>query len=293
MDAARCAAMVWTREPSYEKPEISVRATTLYYQIVAPVMLPFLERRILNLFRCREGKCFFQRNRDHPPTGKEFDDLVHLEPIAQKNGRTERYLYVETVEEIVACAKVQSVEFHGWGSRAGEVETPDRLVVDLDPDPKLGFDEVKEAAVQVHRSFDAVGLESFAMLSGGKGIHIVVPLEAAAQWPEVDEFAKCFCTALAEAAPEKFTVALPKPRRRGRIFLDFLRNHRTATAVMPYSARAVVGMPVAAPVTWGELKDIDHSGVFTIAEVESLLQRAQSRELKDWGVGAQRLPRLR
>lgn len=70
--------MVWTREPSYEKPEISVRATTLYYQIVAPIMLPFLERRILNLYRCREGKCFFQRNREHPPTGKEFDKLVHL-----------------------------------------------------------------------------------------------------------------------------------------------------------------------------------------------------------------------
>jgi bifunctional non-homologous end joining protein LigD len=285
--------MVWTREPSYEKPEISVRATTLYYQIVAPIMLPFISRRILNLYRCREGKCFFQRNRDHPPTGKEFDKLVHLEPIAQKNGRTERYLYVETAEEIIACAKVQTVEFHGWGSRAGEVETPDRLVIDLDPDPKLGFDKVKEAAFQVHRSFEAVGLESFALLSGGKGVHIVVPIQPAAEWREVDEFAKSFCTALAEAAPDRFTVALPKPQRRGRIFLDFLRNHRTATAIMPYSARARAGMPVAAPVTWEELEEIDRSGMFTIAEAESLLKRARSRELKDWGVGAQRLPRLR
>src|SRR3954449_5690999 len=166
--------MVWTPEPTYEKPDISVRATTLYYQIVAPVMLPYLDRRLLNLFRCREGKCFFQRNREHPPTGKEFDDKVHLEPVAQKNGRTERYLYAASPEELGPCAKVQTVEFHGWGSRAGTVETPDRLVEDLDPDPALGFAAVKEAAFKLRRSFETIGLTSFALLTGGKGIHIVV-----------------------------------------------------------------------------------------------------------------------
>ena len=285
--------MVWTPEPTYDKPEISVRATTLYYQIVAPVMLQFLDRRLLNLFRCREAKCFFQRNREHPPTGKEFDKLVHFEPVQQKNGRTEQYLYVESAEEIVACARVQTVEFHGWGSRAGDVESPDRLVIDLDPDPKLGFQKVKEAAFQLHRSFEALGLESFALLSGGKGIHVVVPLEPVAEWDEVDEFAKGFCTALADAAPDKFTVALPKLQRRGKIFLDFLRNHRTATAVMPYSARARAGMPVAAPVDWDELAGIDRSDAFTIADVELLLKRSKSRQLKGWGSGGQRLPILR
>jgi bifunctional non-homologous end joining protein LigD len=187
---------------------------------------------------------------------------------------------------------VQTVEFHGWGSRAGEVETPDRLVIDLDPDPKLGFAKVKAAALQLHRSFEAVGLESFALLSGGKGIHVVVPLAPVARWDEVDAFAKGFCSALAENAPERFTIALPKRERRGRIFLDFLRNHRTATAVMPYSARARPGMPVAAPVTWDELQDIDRSDTFTIAEVETLLARARSDKLKKWGKGSQLLPRL-
>ena len=284
--------MVWTPEPTYEKPEISVRATTLYTEIVAPLMLPFVERRLLNLFRCREGKCFFQRNREHPPTGKEFDKLVHFEPVTQKNGRTERYLYVESAEEIVACAKLQTVEFHGWGSRAGQVETPDRLAIDLDPDPKLGFGKVREGAFQLQRSFEALGMQSFALLSGGKGIHVVVPLEPAAEWPEVDEFAKSFCTALADAAPDRYTVALPKAQRRGRIFLDFLRNHRTATAIMPYSARARSGMPVAAPVTWEELKDIDRSDRFSIGDAAELMKRARSRALREWGKGAQRLPRL-
>jgi len=288
----RCCWMVWTPEPTYAKPDISVRATTIYYEIVAPVMLPFIDRRLLNLFRCREGRCFFQRNREHPPTGKEFDGLVHLEPVAQKNGRTEQYLYLESREEIVACAKVQTVEFHGWGSRAGAVETPDRLVIDLDPDPKLGFDKVKEAAFQLHRAFGELQLESFPLLTGGKGIHVVVPLEPVAGWEEVREFAKALCTALAEAAPDRFTVALPKPQRRGRIFLDFLRNQRTATAIMPYSARARAGMPVAAPVTWAELAETDRADAFTIADVEQLLKRALSGPLRKWGIARQQLPRI-
>jgi bifunctional non-homologous end joining protein LigD len=285
--------MAWTREPTYDKPDISVRATTLYYEIAAPILLPFLERRLLNLFRCREGQCFFQRNREHPPTGREFDTLVRFEPVAQKNGRTEDYLFVESAEEIIACAKVQTVEFHGWGSKAGAVETPDRMVIDLDPDPKLGFEAVKDAAVHVRRGFEATGLESFALLSGGKGIHIVVPLERVANWDEVRDFAKSFCTALAQAAPDRFTVALPKPQRRGPIFLDFLRNQRTATAIMPYSARARAGMPVATPVTWDELRYIERADAFSIRHAAQLLKRARSRKLKDWGAGAQALPRLR
>ena len=284
--------MVWTPEPTYPKPDISVRATTLYYQIVAPIMLPFASRRLLNLFRCREGKCFFQRNREHPPTGKEFDRLVHFQPVEQKNGRTEQYLYIETADEIVACAKLQSVEFHGWGSCAGEVETPDRLVIDLDPGDGVGFDQVKDAALQLNDSFDALALESFALLSGGKGIHVVVPLLPEAQWDEVREFAKAFCAALAEADPKRFTVALPKKGRRGRIFLDFLRNQRTATAILPYSARARTGMPVAAPVTWDELAALDRSDAFTVADVEQLLKRASSPALRHWGVADQMLPRI-
>ena len=285
--------MAWTPEPTYSKPDISVRATTLYYEIVAPLMLPFADRRLLNLFRCRQGKCFFQRSRAHPPTGNEFDSIVHFEPVAQKNGRTEDYLYVTNVDEIVACAKVQAVEFHGWGSRAGEVETPDRLVIDLDPGPGISFAEVRDAALQLRRSFAAIGLRSFALLSGGKGVHVAVPMRREQAWGEVRAFAKSFCAALAEAAPELFTIALPKTERRGRIFLDFLRNQRTATAVLPYSARARDGAPVAAPVTWDELDAIDRADAFSIGDVERLLERAASAELQGWGVADQALPALR
>src|SRR5829696_4868887 len=184
----------WTPEPTYPKPDISVRATTLYYEIMAPLMLPFVQRRLLNLFRCRQETCFFQRSRAHPPSGRDFAKPVQFEAVEQKNGRTEDYLYVTDADGIVACAKVQTVEFHGWGSRAGSVETPDRLVIDLDPGEGVEFEQVKEAALQLRRSFAAVGLESFALLSGGKGIHVVVPLVPEAAWREVRDFAKAYCS---------------------------------------------------------------------------------------------------
>lgn len=190
------------------------------------------------------GALLFPAQPGAPANRSELDRLVKFEAVTQKNGRTEQYLFVERAEQIVALAKVQCVEFHGWGSRAGAVETPDRLVIDLDPDPALPFAAVRDAALQVRRAFDALGLESFALLTGGKVVHVVVPLAPAAKWGEVRDFAKRLCTALATNEPERFTIALPKKDRRGRIFLDFLRNQRTATAIMPYSARARPGMPV-------------------------------------------------
>ena len=187
---------------------------------------------------------------------------------------------------ILACAKVQTVEFHGWGSKAGDPERPDRLVIDLDPGEHVTFASVKAAAQQVRRSLAEVGLDSFALLTGGKGIHVVVPITPAAEWPVVREFAKLFCTALAQAEPRRFTVALPKERRRGLIFLDFLRNQRTATAVMPYSVRARSRMPVAAPVSWEELDRIKRSDAFTIADTEQLVRRSNVASMVLWGVRA-------
>jgi bifunctional non-homologous end joining protein LigD len=282
----------WTREPTYPKAEISVRATTGYYELMAPLMLPFIERRLLNLFRCREGKCYFQRSRAHPPSGRDFEQPVKFEAVKQKNGRTEDYLYVTDAAGIVACAKVQAVEFHGWGSPAGSPETPDRMVIDLDPGEGVTFEHVKEAALLVRRSLDALALESFPLLTGGKGVHVVVPMTPEAEWPHVREFAKLFCTALAEADPARFTVALPKAKRAGRIFLDFLRNQRTATAIMPYSARARDGAPVATPVTWEEMPALTQASTYTIADVAELKRRAKRSKIANWGRTEQRLPLL-
>jgi bifunctional non-homologous end joining protein LigD len=285
------AGGTWTREPTYPKPAVSVRATTAYYQVMAPLMLPFIERRLLNLFRCRGERCYFQRSKAHPPSRRDFQEPVKFEAVKQKNGRTEDYLYVTDATGIVACANVQTVEFHGWGSRAGSVDTPDRLVIDLDPGEGATFEDVKAAALQVGRSLEEVGLESFPLLTGGKGIHVVVPLLPEAGWDELREFAKLFCTVLAQADPARLTVVLPKAQRRGRIFLDFLRNQRTATAVLPYSARAREGAPVAAPVTWAEVPDLPHARIYCVADAKELQRRAK-RKLKGWGSVRQSLPKV-
>ncbi|HEV2865908.1 MAG TPA: non-homologous end-joining DNA ligase [Allosphingosinicella sp.] len=280
-------------EPSYKKPRLPPKAEIFaYYDQVAPLLLAHAKRRVLNLFRCTAGYCFFQRNRNHPESGGVFGPPIGFVPVTQKNGRTEEYLYVQNKAGVLACAAVDGIEFHGWGSLAGDVERPDRIALDLDPGEGAGFGLVKEAAFAMRALLDQLGLANFPMLSGGRGVHVVVPLTPEAQWPQVREFARAICTVLAQSDPERFTVALPKAERTGRIFLDYLRNQRTATAILPYSLRARVGAPVAAPVSWEELERLDRSALFTIADAGLLAKRAKSPQLRGWGKARQRLPQL-
>jgi bifunctional non-homologous end joining protein LigD len=247
-----------SREPSVVRPGLPSKPKVKdYYEAVAPLMLPWVANRPLNLFRCVESRCIFQRNRNHPETDEPFSEPVRHLPILQKNGRTEPYLYIEDSAGIEACLEAHTIEFHGWGSRAADIERPDRIALDLDPGEGVTFDDVKLAAEQVRGALDQIGLAAWPLLTGGKGMHVVIPVEPAAEWNAVRRFAKDFCTALAEAAVERFTVKLPKEERRGRVFLDYSRNQRTATAVLPYSLRARPGCPVAAPVTWKELPLIE------------------------------------
>jgi bifunctional non-homologous end joining protein LigD len=283
------------REPGFKVEHGAVPGPDVlvaYYRAMAPFLLAHVAGRPLNLFRCKGRFCQFQRNRNHPPTEQKFDPPIQSVPIRQKNGRTEDYLYVDSVEGIVACAAAGSVEFHAWGSRAEDVERPDRIAIDLDPGEGVGFAEVKSAARQVRRSLQAIGLTSWPLLTGGKGVHVVLPFTPSGEWDEVRDFARTFCAALAAAAPDRFTIALPMAERAGRIFLDYLRNQRTATAIMPWSLRARPGSPIAVPLTWPELDKIESADAFTLAEVDKVVKRARSPKLKDWGWAEQSLPAL-
>ena len=171
-----------------------------------------------------------------------------------------------------------TIEFHGWGSKVDKVEYPDRLVFDLDPDVGLDFAKVKDGGGAAARAARATSAsKSFPLLTGGKGIHVVVPLDASADWPTVKSFAERFSRAIAEAEPEMFTANIRKVQRKGRIFLDWLRNQRGATAVMPYSARAREGAPVAAPVAWEELDDYDERPSFQHPRRRRAARRARVR----------------
>ena len=259
-----------------------------YYQAVAPLMLPWLAGRPISLVRCPQGrakKCFFQKH-----DSGSFGRSVHHVPVREKRGNIEDYLYVEDVAGLLACVQMGTIEFHGWGSRASAVEQPDRMVFDLDPDVGLDFEEVKSAALDIRKKLADIGLASFPMLSGGKGVHVVVPLTPGHSWEAHKDFSKRFAEALSMAEPERFIANMSKAKRKGKIFVDYLRNQRGATAVLPYSARARAGAPVAVPIAWGELTEFKDAHPWSIGDFERLIERARSKALAGWGFAEQSLP---
>ncbi|MDG2533438.1 DNA ligase D [Sphingomonas sp. HITSZ_GF] len=259
-----------------------------YYLAVAPILLPWLAGRPISLVRCPQGRaraCFFQKH-----DAGSFGDHVHHVDIREKDGSVEPYLYLDDADGILACVQMGTIEFHGWGSLVADVEKPDRLVFDLDPDEGLDFETVKKAAADLKDHLADIGLTSWPLLSGGKGVHVVVPLVPGAEWPAAKSFCERFAKALSEAEPDRFTANLKKANRKGKIFIDYLRNQRGSTAVLPYVARARKGAPVAAPVTWSELRDIDSPGHFSIRDAAGLIERATGRALRGWGVADQQLP---
>ncbi|MBB3693265.1 DNA ligase D [Sphingomonas sp. BK580] len=261
-----------------------------YYLAVAGIMLPWVGHRPVSLVRCPQGRakhCFFQKH-----DAGSFGDTVHQVPIREKDGSTENYLYVDSADGLVACVQMGTIEFHGWGSSVAALERPDRMVFDLDPDEDLDFADTKRAAEHLKEQLAELGLTSFPLLSGGKGVHVVVPLTPAAEWPAVRDFAERFARALAQAEPERFVANMSKAKRKGRIFIDYLRNQRGATAIMPYAARARAGAPVAAPVSWTELRDLDTAARWHVGDAAELIARANGRSLKGWGVADQVLPEV-
>ncbi|MGV2495134.1 DNA ligase D [Pelagerythrobacter aerophilus] len=259
-----------------------------YYADIAPLMLPFAAFRPVSLVRCPQGrarKCFFQKH-----DSGSFGPHVHHVPIAEKKGGTEDYLYVEDAAGLLACVQMGTIEFHGWGARSTEVEAPDRMVFDLDPDEGLDFGDVKQAAKDIRKKLADLGLTSFALLSGGKGVHVVVPLTPGHSWDEHKDFSKRFAEALSMAEPERFVATMSKAKRKGKIFIDYLRNQRGSTAVVPYSARARAGAPVAVPISWKELDDFANAQPFSISDAKALHKRAESKALAGWGFAEQRLP---
>lgn len=261
-----------------------------YYEAIAPIMLPFAASRPLSLVRCPQGrakKCFYQKH-DNGGFGKGVKSV----PIEEKDGGTEDYLYIEDARGLLECVQMGTIEFHGWGARSDAVEQPERMVFDLDPDEGLDFGAVRDAALDIRKHLADIGLASFAMVTGGKGVHVVVPLTPGHSWDAHKSFAERFARALAQAEPERFTATMSKAKRKGRIFIDWLRNQRGSTAVMPYSARARENAPVAAPVAWNDLKGMEDAQRFSIADAKRLADRAKSRSLSGWGFADQRLPDL-
>ncbi|MBB3762992.1 DNA ligase D [Sphingomicrobium lutaoense] len=257
-----------------------------YFAAMADLFLRDGAERLISLVRCPQGrakKCFFQRH-----DSGSFGDAVHHLPVIEKDGGSDDYLWIDSAQGLLACVQMGTIEFHGWGSRTVDIEKPDRMVFDLDPDEGLGFDKVRDAALELRTQLGDMGLQSFAMSTGGKGIHVVVPLQPVAEWDAVKSFARRFASALAQAHPDRYTDNIRKAARKKRIFIDWLRNQRGATAILPYSARARSGARVAVPLDWKEVEALDAPPEWQVGDQQALIER--SLALTGWGRARQQLP---
>jgi bifunctional non-homologous end joining protein LigD len=256
-----------------------------YYWAVAKWMLPHVADRPVSLVRCPEGSgspCFFQKHVSHMlPPG------IGSVEIADKKGKVEPYITLNTAEALAGLAQIGVLEVHPWGSRNEDLERADRLIFDLDPDESLAWKVLAEAALEVRSRLKKIGLESFIKTTGGKGLHVVAPIQPELEWPAIKEFAHSFVSAMEKANPALYLTKMTKSDRKGKIYLDYLRNERGATSVAAYSPRARAGAPVSMPLSWSELKD--ERPVFRVAEFAEWRDRLKKDPWKGLGAVKQRV----
>jgi DNA ligase D len=271
----------------YPEQSITKRQLAEYYLAVAKAMLPHVARRPITLVRCptgRQRKCFYQRHAGSgvPAELGEVDILGFEESGA--------YLFIKDAPGLVALVQMGVLEVHPWGARVDKPDRPDRIIFDLDPGEGLGFADVAEAGHEVRAYLGDLGLASFAKTTGGKGVHVVVPVDRRHGYPQVKAFAKKVAESLAAKTPTRYLTRISKAERRGRIFIDYLRNDPTSTAVAPYSTRARAGAPVAMPLAWDELSPELDPASFTINTVPGIVRERRADPWAEIGTVRQRLP---
>lgn len=247
-----------------------------YYNQVMDWLLPEIAGRPLSIIRCPQGStrpCFFQK---HLVAGMKHVDSV---PLKEESGQTEDYLVVRDALAVRELVQFNVLEFHPWGSLANKPELADRVVFDLDPAPDVSWSEVVAAARQMRELLKQAGFVSYVRTSGGKGLHVVMPLKPACDWDQVKPFAHAFADAMAQMDPLKYLATASKKLRKGRIFIDYLRNTRGATSVASFSLRARPGAPVAMPLKWEELGRIKRGDAFNI---DSAMARVRKWKAHPW-----------
>jgi bifunctional non-homologous end joining protein LigD len=268
-------------------PEQGITKSDLadYYVAVADWILPHVANRPITMVRCPTGqgkKCFYQRH-----AGSGVPEQLGEVTIP---GFEEPYLYIKDRPGLIALVQMGVLEMHPWAVTVDHPARADRIIFDLDPDEGLGFAQVVAAAKEVRSRLDAIGLASFVKTTGGKGLHVVVPIAPTAEWGEVKRFAKGVSAEMAADSPERYLTRISKAERAGRIFIDYLRNDPTSTAVAPYSTRSREGAPVALPIAWDEVTDALDPSAFTIATVPRIVAARAADPWKDMTKLHQRLP---
>jgi bifunctional non-homologous end joining protein LigD len=236
----------------YPYQGLTKEALADYYQMVAPQILPHIVNRPLMVLRCplgHEEECFYQKH-----VNETFPQTIHGVPI-EEEGQVQPYIAIKDLKGLISLVQLGVLEIHPWGSSEADVDKPDRLIFDLDPGPGVEWSTVIEAALRLRRHLSDLGLQSFVKTSGGKGLHLFVPLEPQTGWREAKEFARRVAEAVVEQDRRKFIATMSKAKRGGKVYLDYLRTTRGSTCVAPYSTRARRGAPVSTPLTWEELAE--------------------------------------
>jgi len=256
---------------------ITKRDLAEFYASISDWILPHLAGRPLSIVRCPEGhdqECFYQKHAN-PGT----PDVVRRVRIREGTGTVRgvgTYLYIDGLPGLIALVQMGVLELHPWGSRVEALERPDRMTLDLDPAPDVPWARVVETAVAMRARLAEIGLASFVKTTGGKGLHVVAPFLARHSWDDVKEFSRAVAQEFVRAAPDRFVATMTKSKRAGKIFLDFFRNTRGATAVAAYSTRARAGAPVSTPLTWEELARVEGGNAFTVETLPARLARLRA-----------------
>lgn len=271
-DSVRGVAITHPDREVYPGSGIRKRDVAAYYDAVMDWFLPGVIERPLSILRCPDGvgkDCFFQK---HVTAG-----LGHVGSVAltEQHGRR-MYVYPVDASSIIELVQFGALEFHPWGCTVADTAHADRIVFDLDPGEGVPWPRVQAAAKLARQWLERLELASFLRCTGGKGLHVVVPLKPAAPWADVKAFAKAFATTMAQAKPEEFIAVSTLARRRGLIFVDYLRNGRGATSVASYSLRARAGAAVAMPLRWNELNKLPGPAAFDLASAQQRLRRLRS-----------------
>ena len=259
-------------------PDTGITKATLaaYYAAVGEKMLPHIQDRPLSLVRDTDGdlqQTFYQK---HKLAG--MSKAIHDGQLAKTSGKESSILWVDDLAGLVGGVQMNVLEFHVWGSLRQQPDLPHRMIFDIDPDEGLGFSDVKQAAVDLRDVLETLGLQSWPLLSGGKGVHVVVPLVPEANWEEVKSFCQDFAELLARTDPSRFVANMSKAKRKGRMFLDYLRNGQGATAICPWSTRARPGASCAVPVTWDLLPTLKSANAFDIFAAAARAQQPDAWE---------------
>jgi len=268
----------------YPEARVTKRDLALYYAAVGEWMLPHVRGRPLTLLRCPNGwneECFYQKKAE----GGVNEAISRVE-IQNGDGSVSLYMMAESVPAIVALLQMGVLEMHPWGSRAPRLGFPDRIIFDLDPDDAVEWEDLRQAALLVRTLLENIGLAPFLKTTGGKGLHVVVPIEPVVGWEDVKGFTKAVAEFLERTFPDRFTSKLLKISRRGKIFIDYLRNGEGATAVAAYSTRARANAPVSAPVAWDELSADLRFDRFNVANMPKRLKKVKADPWRDIAAAA-------